>query len=133
MYNVVWAYNNETGSLSSYHPLLSNGNTVHHSDSTNHRSEVKESLLTPELALPQFSSTSVSRNQASINMLSCLDTLTHFPEVNLTSNEDENAKNVLTKSYSKEDFTAVNRFDNHGGGWGYSGHSIEAIRYSLGQ
>ena len=23
------------------------------------------------------------------------------------------------------------RFDNHGGGWGYSGHSIEAIRFMV--
>ena len=71
----------------------------------------------------------MSRNQASLNMLSCLDTLTHYPEVTLTSTEDENAKSVSNKSFSKEDFTAVNRFDNHGGGWGYSGHSIEAIRF----
>ena len=26
---------------------------------------------------------------------------------------------------------AVNRFDSHGGGWGYSGHSIEAIRFMV--
>ena len=24
----------------------------------------------------------------------------------------------------------MNRFDSHGGGWGYSGHSIEAVRFS---
>lgn len=29
----------------------------------------------------------------------------------------------------KEDFQTVNRFESHGGGWGYSGHSIEAIRF----
>ena len=26
-------------------------------------------------------------------------------------------------------FSRNHRFDNHGGGWGYSGHSIEAIRF----
>lgn len=29
----------------------------------------------------------------------------------------------------KEDFQTVNRFESHGGGWGYSGHSVEAIRF----
>ena len=48
-------------------------------------------------------------NQASLNMLSCLDTLTHYPDVNLTASEEENAKNISAKSFSKEDFTAVNR------------------------
>ena len=73
LYNVVWAYNNKTGSISSYHTALATPS------SDLHRSEVKESILTPELALPLAASTSVSRNQASLNMLSCLDTLTHYP------------------------------------------------------
>ena len=25
----------------------------------------------------------------------------------------------------------MSRFDSHGGGWGYSGHSIEAVRYAI--
>jgi len=61
-----------------------------------------------------------------------LDTLSHCPEVSLSTNEEETAKNANSgKNFSKEDFTAVNRFDNHGGGWGYSGHSIEAIRFMV--
>ena len=28
-------------------------------------------------------------------------------------------------------FALFSRFDNHGGGWGYSGHSIEAIRFMV--
>lgn len=28
-----------------------------------------------------------------------------------------------------EDFLTVTRFENFGGGWGYSGHSVEAIRF----
>lgn len=30
---------------------------------------------------------------------------------------------------AKDDFQTVNRFESHGGGWGYSGHSVEAIRF----
>ncbi|KAH9644214.1 hypothetical protein HF086_008703 [Spodoptera exigua] len=29
----------------------------------------------------------------------------------------------------KEDYQTVNRFESNGGGWGYSGHSVEAIRF----
>ena len=36
------------------------------------------------------------------------------------------------RSLSKEtDYSVVNRFDSHGGGWGYSGHSIEAVRFMV--
>ena len=31
--------------------------------------------------------------------------------------------------HSREDYSVVNRFESHGGGWGYSGHSVEAIRF----
>lgn len=30
---------------------------------------------------------------------------------------------------SQTDFQTVSRFENFGGGWGYSGHSVEAIRF----
>lgn len=43
--------------------------------------------------------------------------------------DDEQTKNQVTRTYSKDDFSSVNRFESHGGGWGYSGHSIEAIRF----
>lgn len=32
------------------------------------------------------------------------------------------------KSFPNSDYLIVNRFESHGGGWGYSAHSIEAIR-----
>ena len=117
IYNVIWAYDN--GNLTSYHPVILNSET---------NKTFKESILTPELALPLASKTSVSRNQASLNMLSCLDTLSHCPEVNLSASEEEPKSANAGKNFSKEDFTAVNRFDNHGGGWGYSGHSIGNVQ-----
>ncbi len=54
----------------------------------------------------------VSHGQASLNLLSCLDTLCQLPDVNLTSNEDETTKSVTQKSHSKEDYSVVNRLDN---------------------
>lgn len=37
--------------------------------------------------------------------------------------------NILPVAPLVEDYLTVNRFENHGGGWGYSGHSVEAIRF----
>lgn len=34
-----------------------------------------------------------------------------------------------SKPLSVDDYQIVNRFDSHGGGWGYSGHAVEAIRF----
>lgn len=35
----------------------------------------------------------------------------------------------MKDSISVNDFQVVTRFENFGGGWGYSGHSVEAIRF----
>lgn len=71
------------------------------------------------------------RFQAALNLLSCLDTLcvAHDLQITAVKEEVDERQTVAGKQYSKEDFQAVNRFESHGGGWGYSGHSIEAIRF----
>lgn len=33
------------------------------------------------------------------------------------------------KESQTNEYQTVNRFENFGGGWGYSGHSVEAIRF----
>ena len=66
-----------------------------------------------------------------LNLLSCLDTITSSPVGNLAHSDDDNTRLGSAKAYSKEDFSIINRFDSHGGGWGYSGHSIEAVRFSV--
>lgn len=43
----------------------------------------------------------------------------------VTPKEDNQNKDTKDNQYQ-----IVNRFDNFGGGWGYSGHSVEAIRFS---
>lgn len=35
----------------------------------------------------------------------------------------------MKDSVNVNDFQTVTRFENFGGGWGYSGHSVEAIRF----
>ena len=103
LYDVVWAYNNQTGMMSSLQPTIA----------AQTRNDIKETIITPELALPQVAKTKVSRMQASLNILSCLDTLTNYPDVSISSNEEDTNKNVSAKSFSKEDFTPVNRYDQY--------------------
>lgn len=65
-----------------------------------------------------------------MHLLACLDTLTQAQDEKFTIAEgSENNQSPHGKVYSREDFVAVSRFENHGGGWGYSGQSVEAIRF----
>ncbi|KAF7242031.1 E3 ubiquitin-protein ligase MYCBP2, partial [Varanus komodoensis] len=48
-------------------------------------------------------------------------------KMGVTNTEEETQ--AVMKVYSKEDYSIVNRFESHGGGWGYSAHSVEAIRF----
>ena len=58
-----------------------------------------------------------------------MDSLTKLSDVNLLAAEEESARAQAQKSFAKDDYSVINRFDSHGGGWGYSGHSIEAVRF----
>ena len=61
----------------------------------------------------------------------CIRDSTGSPSVTLSTQDEEGSRGGSIKAMSKEDFSVVNRFDSHGGGWGYSGHSIEAVRFSV--
>lgn len=37
----------------------------------------------------------------------------------------------MKDSMSMNDFQSITRFDSLGGGWGYSGQSVEAIRFMV--
>ena len=168
-YNLIWSYNNGMDGkhlMKCFQPFsvdgVSNNNPeppqkqLLMSNNQSHwlRGNQISNILTPELALPLTPGCLVSRNQAALNLLSCLDTLaqssdsTDFNLAQLLSSESEEndirgtvkgsrpgnmgsnvgGGTISGRSYTKEDYSIVNRFDSHGGGWGYSGHSIEAIR-----
>lgn len=149
IYNVMWSFNPSNFEMTYYNIIASDLRTktgVETLDSklltdikalTTFAKEDQEvahsliSVLTPELALPMVSNCYVTRLQAAINLLCCLDTLTIAHDLQMTAvkEEVEERQLVAGKQYSREDFQSVNRFESHGGGWGYSGHSIEAIRF----
>lgn len=92
-----------------------------------------KAILSPELALPIGTDMQVTRYQASLNILACLDILTSgqgsiprcFEQVRFRPRRDTSP----TKESQNCDFQSISRFNNFGGGWGYSGHSVEAIRF----
>ena len=87
-------------------------------------------VLSPELSLPVLPEVQVSRAQIALHLLACLDTLTWGYQQGLTiSEEDSRVPGANAGVFSKDDFTPVTRFESHGGGWGYSGHSVEAVRF----
>ncbi|XP_017880442.1 E3 ubiquitin-protein ligase MYCBP2-like [Ceratina calcarata] len=121
LYNVIWTFNPMNNEISLYNIISTEARTI---------PGLEASILSPGLALPVISNCFVTRSQAAMHLLACLDTLTQAQDENLSIVE-ENECNQSThgKVYSREDFVTVNRFESHGGGWGYSAHSIEAIRF----
>ncbi|KAF9419106.1 hypothetical protein HW555_004277 [Spodoptera exigua] len=79
------------------------------------------SVLNQELAIPSAIGYSVTRMHAALHLLGCLDSLTYAHDI-----RDNLGSPILPV---KEDYQTVNRFESNGGGWGYSGHSVEAIRF----
>lgn len=121
LYNVIWTFNSANNEISLYNVI---------STETRPIPGLEASIFSPGLALPVVSSCFVTRSQAAMHLLACLDTLTQAQDENLSIvEENECDQSTHGKAYSREDFSTVSRFESHGGGWGYSAHSIEAIRF----
>ncbi|KAK9703659.1 PHR domain [Popillia japonica] len=150
IYNTLWSYNPTNFEISLHNIVACD--LVHKSNiettdgkylvdikivNKKHKDEINlngfnlSSILTPELALPVMSNCQVTRLQAAINLLCCLDTLSVAHDLHLSAikEEVEDRQMVSGKRYCRDDFQCVNRFESHGGGWGYSGHSVEAVRF----
>ncbi|XP_037299798.1 E3 ubiquitin-protein ligase highwire-like isoform X4 [Manduca sexta] len=87
------------------------------------------SILNQELAIPSTPGCSVTRMHAALHLLGCLDSLAYAHDAKITHVECKKESPAPPMVPLKEDFLTVNRFESHGGGWGYSGHSVEAIRF----
>lgn len=117
VYDVLWSYLPSNHEVSCFNCLASESRAL------------TCDLFEPELAVPVRTGCSTTRSHCALHMLGCLDVLTMAQQANLTVVEETKEKQATSKVYTKDDFTMVNRFESHGGGWGYSGHSIEAVRF----
>jgi len=121
LYNVIWTFNSVNNEISLYNIISTEVRAI---------PGLEASMLNPGLALPVVSTCFVTRSQAAMHLLACLDTLTQAQDENLSIvEENECNQSMHGKVYSREDYATVSRFESHGGGWGYSAHSIEAIRF----
>ncbi|XP_014476553.1 PREDICTED: E3 ubiquitin-protein ligase MYCBP2 isoform X5 [Dinoponera quadriceps] len=121
LYNVIWTFNSTNNEISLYNIISTETRAI---------PGLEASILNPGLALPVVPTCFVTRSQAAMHLLACLDTLTQAQDENLSIvEENECNQSTHSKVYSREDFATVSRFESHGGGWGYSPHSIEAIRF----
>ncbi|XP_054731353.1 E3 ubiquitin-protein ligase highwire isoform X3 [Anastrepha obliqua] len=124
-YNILWVYDGGVRKLQCYNVMASEIANCG-VNSSNFRA-----ILSPELALPNKVDARISRSQASLNLLACLDILTSAQDAIPACFEEAVPKQQShTKEALNNEYQIVNRFDNFGGGWGYSGHSVEAIRFS---
>ncbi|XP_073470395.1 E3 ubiquitin-protein ligase MYCBP2 isoform X18 [Aquarana catesbeiana] len=124
VHDVIWRFQASTRELWCYNAVIADSRLPSAPDM-----QLRCSILSPELALPTGQKAVTTRSHAALHILGCLDTLATMQDLKMgVSSTEEETQSVL-KVYSKEDYSVVNRFESHGGGWGYSAHSVEAIRF----
>lgn len=121
VYGNLWMFNAATKTFHFYNVIASNMGIG--------RGSHMRAILTPEMALPMNFDGEVTRYQASMNLLACLDILTSAPDVIPHCFETAVVLPTKCKVALTGEYQSLCRFENLGGGWGYSGHSVEAIRF----
>uniref|UniRef100_A0A9J8C3B6 E3 ubiquitin-protein ligase MYCBP2 n=1 Tax=Cyprinus carpio carpio TaxID=630221 RepID=A0A9J8C3B6_CYPCA len=124
VYDVIWRFLPATREMCCYNAVIADARVPTASDI-----QALCSILSPELALPSGSHATTTRSHGALHILGCLDTLAAMQELKMGVASAEEETQAVMKVYSKEDYSVVNRFESHGGGWGYSAHSVEAIRF----
>lgn len=125
VYDVLWRFRPSTRELWCYNAVVADARLPSATDM-----QSRCCILSPELALPTGSRALTTRSHAALHILGCLDTLAAMQDLKMGIASIEEETQAVMKVYSKEDYSIVNRFESHGGGWGYSAHSVEAIRFS---
>ncbi|XP_062420974.1 E3 ubiquitin-protein ligase MYCBP2 isoform X2 [Pungitius pungitius] len=124
VYDVVWRFLPAAKEMLCYNAVIADARMPSATDL-----QSRCSILSPELALPSGSHATTTRSHGALHILGCLDTLAAMQELKMGVASAEEETQAVMKVYSKEDYSVVNRFESHGGGWGYSAHSVEAIRF----
>lgn len=91
-------------------------------------------IFKSDVTLPNKNVVNITRVHACLNVLACLDTLA-YAQNSLDTCFESDAKAKTTKVQLVEalkdskETRKICRFEAFGGGWGYFGHSVEAIRF----
>lgn len=104
LYNVIWSFNPANNETNCYNVISTEARSI---------AGLETSILSPELALPIVANCFVTRSQAALHLLGCLDTLTQAQDEKLVvAEEHECAQTSQGKVYSREDFVTVSRFES---------------------
>ncbi|XP_022651457.1 E3 ubiquitin-protein ligase rpm-1-like isoform X3 [Varroa destructor] len=126
IYDVLWSYKHSSRTVSVYHtvPGLPLPATVPS------QSEFEISRQHAALSLVRFVELAASHSQEQLESSAVLPAAASSAGVGTgKSSVAGPAALMARRTFTNNDYLVVNRFENHGGGWGYSGQSIEAIRF----
>lgn len=126
---VCWSFNRKTGTIS----VLS-ADAAKSSPSSKLPAEIRQrilrSALSPSARLPSTGTQSVSPAHAGTSLLTNLHTMVHGA---LGVGGTDDSFELNQTKINQEDFLECVRFKSSGGGWGYSGHSVDAIAFRVDQ
>lgn len=93
-----------------------------------------DAIFKSEVTMPNKNVVDITRVHACLNVLACLDTLAYAQDsldYCFESSDKTKSTNIQPVEVSRDSKEAckVCRFDAFGGGWGYFGHSVEAVRF----
>lgn len=122
LYDVLWCFDVSNKKIMCFNILASKalGNT--------------SAIFKSDVTLPNKNTVNITRCHACLNVLACLDTLA-YAQNSLDSCFEAESKVKSSKSSTVEsakdskENRKVCRFEAFGGGWGYFGHSVEAVRF----
>lgn len=100
---MIWTFNPINNEISLYNIISTEARTI---------PGLEESILNPGLALPVVSNCFVTRSQAAMHLLGCLDTLTQAQDENLSIVEEDECNQSPYGKSCREDFVTVNRFES---------------------
>lgn len=91
-------------------------------------------IFKSDVTLPNKNIVSITRVHACLNVLACLDTLAYaHNSLDTCFESDAKVKSakvqLVEASKDSKEMHKICRFEAFGGGWGYFGHSVEAIRF----
>lgn len=120
LYDVLWCFDIINKKIMCFNILASKS------------SSPNGAIFKSDVCLPKKNIVSVTKVHACLNILACLDTLAYAQGSLDTCFEAETktSKNhTIEASKDCKESRKMCRFEAFGGGWGYFGHSVEAIRF----
>uniref|UniRef100_H3A1N3 RCR-type E3 ubiquitin transferase n=1 Tax=Latimeria chalumnae TaxID=7897 RepID=H3A1N3_LATCH len=125
VFDVLWRFMSDTREFWCYNSVVADARLPSVSDM-----QTRCSILSPELALPIGPKAFTTRSHGALHVLACIHILSSCSFSNRwwfsrpALSPPEHVARTMASGYA-----VLGLFRSHGGGWGYSAHSVEAIRF----